>query len=45
MKAVALINIALLGSLTFLAWHFEKWWIVLLFPILALSYKERRDND
>lgn len=45
MKAAALINIAIMGALTFLAWHFGKWWIILFAPLLMASYRSERHED
>ena len=45
MIAVALINITIMGALTFLAWHFGKWWIILFAPLLMVGYKQKGADD
>lgn len=48
MKVVALINITAIGALTFLAWHFDKWWLILLAPLIMVGYKQKgvdEDDD
>ena len=45
MIAVALIDIAIIGALAFLAWHFGKWWIILFTPLLMMGYKRKGADD
>ena len=45
MIVVALINIAIIGAFTFLAWHFGKWWIILFAPLLMVGYKQKGADD
>ena len=45
MIAVTLIDIAITGALTCLAWHFGKWWIILFTPLLMVSYKQKGADD
>ena len=45
MIAVALIDIAIIGALAFLAWNFGKWWIILFAPLLMIGYKQKEADD
>lgn len=44
MIATALINIAIIGAFTFLAIHFNKWWIVLFSALLMVKFEQKKMN-
>ena len=45
MVAVLLVDIVIFIGLAFLAWHFGKWWIILFYPLLVFTCKERGEDD
>ena len=44
MIGVFVYNVASVAALAYLAVRFEKWWIVLFAPLLAMTYKERVED-
>jgi hypothetical protein len=40
-----LANAITVVALTLLAWHFGKWWIILFYPLLMITYEAKRKDD